>query len=131
MEIVVDFNLGISYTPGKANVMADALSRKSYCNHHQVHKVQPSLVEEFRKLNLHIVPPGALARPPKEFRKMNLRVVPQGSLNTLVVEPDLVDNIKMLQKYDSEVHKIKRHLAEGNPHSSLLPMMAPCTSKAA
>src|SRR3954471_11607469 len=115
METVADFDLGISYTPGKANVMADALSRKSYCNHLQVHKVQPSLVEEFRKLNLHIVPPGALAPPPEEFCKMNLRVVPQGSLNTLAVEPDLIDSIKRIQRYDSEAHKIKRYLEEGKP----------------
>ena len=85
METVVDFDVNISYTPGKANVMAHALSRKSYCNHLQVHRVPPSLVEEFRKLNLHIVPPGALDPPPLEFQKMNLRVVTKGSLNTLVV----------------------------------------------
>ena len=115
MESVADFDLGISYTPGKANVMADALSRKSYCNHLQVHKVQSSLVEEFRKLNLHIVPPGALAPPRPEFQKMNLRVVPQGSLNTLVVEPDLVDGIKTIQFYDSEVEKIKLYLKRGKP----------------
>ena len=115
METVADFDLGISYTPGKANVMADALSRKSYCNHLQIHKVQPSLVEEFRRLNLHIVPPGALAPPPPEFRKMNLRVVSQGSLYTLAVEPDLVSSIKTLQGYDSEVHQIKRDLKEGKP----------------
>ena len=69
MEIVADFDMGIFYTPGKANVMADALSRKSYCNHLQVHKVQPSLVEEFRKLNLHIVPPGALAPLLRSFAR--------------------------------------------------------------
>ena len=46
---------------------------------------------------------------------MNLRVIPQGSLNTLVVEPDLVESIKRLQKYDSQVEKIKCYLAEGRP----------------
>ena len=32
MEIVADFDMGISYTPGKANVMAAALRHKSYCS---------------------------------------------------------------------------------------------------
>jgi hypothetical protein len=32
MEAITDYDYGISYTPGKANVMANALSRKSYCN---------------------------------------------------------------------------------------------------
>ena len=32
IELIKDYYLKISYTPGKANVMADALSRKSYCN---------------------------------------------------------------------------------------------------
>ena len=66
-------------------------------------------------MNLHIVPPSALAPPPPEFQKMSLRVVTKGSLNTLAVVPDLVDGIKTIQGYDSEVHKIKRHLAEGKP----------------
>src|SRR3954471_18131436 len=115
MEIVADFDLGISYTPGKANVMADALSRKSYCNHLHVHKVQPSLVEEFRKLNLHIVPPGALAPPPEDFPKLNLHVIPEGSLNTLVAKPDLIDTIKWIPKCDDEVERIKCYIAEGKP----------------
>jgi hypothetical protein len=115
MEAISDYNLGISYTPGKANVMVDALSRKSYCNHLKVQKVQPLLHEEFSKLNLHIVPPGYLAPPPEQFQKMNLRVVPKGSLNTLTVESDLVGDIKTIQHYDSQVEKIKRDLAEGRP----------------
>ena len=69
MEAITDYDLGISYTPGKANVMADALSRKSYCCELMVQLQQPLLYEELRKLNIEIVP--------------------QGYLNTLVVEPDL------------------------------------------
>ena len=46
---------------------------------------------------------------------MNLHVVSQGSLNTLAVEPDLLDSIKRIQGYDSEAHKIKRYLTEGKP----------------
>ena len=74
MEAISDYDLGISYTPGKANVMADALSRKSYCNNLMVQQEQPLLYEELRKLNLEIVP--------------------QGYLNTLVVEPTLEHTIK-------------------------------------
>jgi hypothetical protein len=87
--------MNISYTPGKANVMADALSRKAYCNNLMVQEAQPMLYEELRKLNLHIVP--------------------QGHLNTLVVEPDLESKIRTRQKYDSEADKIKRDIAQGKP----------------
>ena len=45
---------------------------------------------------------------------MNLHVVPQGSLHTLVVKPDLVDKIKTMQNYDSQVDKIKEYLSKGN-----------------
>src|SRR3954468_13489527 len=52
VELISDYDLGITYTPGKANVMADALSRKSYCNNLMLQQGQPLLHEEFRKINL-------------------------------------------------------------------------------
>ena len=48
LETTANFNMDISYTPGKANVMVDALSRKSYCNALEVQEQQPSLYEEFQ-----------------------------------------------------------------------------------
>src|SRR3990170_1515795 len=81
LETITDYDCGISYTPGKANVMADALSRKSYCNNLMVQRAQPHLYDELRKLNLHIVP--------------------QGSLNTLVLQPDLEKAVKSAQAKDA------------------------------
>ena len=61
VELITDYDLGITYTPGKANVMADALIHKSYINNLMLQRGQPHLYEEFRKLNLHIVPQGFLS----------------------------------------------------------------------
>ena len=36
LETIADFNMDFSYTPGKANVMADALIRKAYCSELEV-----------------------------------------------------------------------------------------------
>jgi hypothetical protein len=77
LETITDYDCGISYTPGKANVMADALSRKSYCNNLMVKQAQPQLYEELCKLNICIVS--------------------QGSLNNLVVQPDLEKAVKIAQ----------------------------------
>jgi hypothetical protein len=46
---------------------------------------------------------------------LNLHIVPQGYLNTLVVELDLEHSIKTMQRYDSEVERIKRYLKKGKP----------------
>ena len=41
METITDYDYGISYTPGKVNIMDNALSRKSYCNNNMAYKAQP------------------------------------------------------------------------------------------
>jgi hypothetical protein len=85
LELIKDYNLEIHYHPVKANVVADALSRKAYCHHLVTQK--PELCEEIKKLNLTIVP-----------RSLNYN---------LIVHPILDDHIKEAQKDDKELMKIK------------------------
>jgi hypothetical protein len=58
LELIKDYNLDIHYHTGKANVIADALSRKHYCNNLMVQEEQPALYEEMGRLSLEIVEEG-------------------------------------------------------------------------
>jgi hypothetical protein len=55
LELIKDFDLGINYHPGKANVVADALSQRSHVSQLVVDSMPFELCEEFDKLNLRIV----------------------------------------------------------------------------
>ena len=82
LELVKDYNVEIHYHLGKANVVADALSRKSYGpkNAH--------LQEEMAQLNVHIVPRGSI-------RKMS-------------IQPTLEDKIKRAQSSDKDLMEIRK-----------------------
>jgi hypothetical protein len=55
LEMIKDCDLGINYHPGKANVVADALSQRSHVSQLVVNSMPFELCEEFDKLNLRIV----------------------------------------------------------------------------
>jgi hypothetical protein len=55
LELIKDYDLGINYYPGKANVVADALSHRSHVSQLVVDSMPSELCEEFDKLNLRIV----------------------------------------------------------------------------
>jgi hypothetical protein len=55
LELIKDYDLGINYHPRKANVVADALSRRSHVSRLVVDSMSIELCEEFNKLKLRIV----------------------------------------------------------------------------
>jgi hypothetical protein len=55
LELIKDYDLGINYHPGKANVVADALSRRSHVSQLVVDSMPFELSEEFDMLNLRII----------------------------------------------------------------------------
>jgi hypothetical protein len=93
LELIKDYNLAVYYNPGKANVVADVLSRKVHCSCLSVETFCETLCWEMRKLNLEIIP--------------------RGSLNHIAVEATLKDSIVMAQQHDEGVKIIKQILTQG------------------
>jgi hypothetical protein len=61
LELIKDYDLRINYHPGKANVVADALNCKKYCNATFAKRIRPELCREIKYLNLTIVNDAAIA----------------------------------------------------------------------
>jgi hypothetical protein len=55
LELIKDYDLEIHYHPSKANLVADALSRKEHVHSAVVAQLLNEIVEDFRRLNLGIV----------------------------------------------------------------------------
>ena len=61
LELIKDYDMKLHYHPGKANVIADALSRKSYVNTLMIGELPKELADDLRELYLEIVPRGYVA----------------------------------------------------------------------
>ena len=61
LELIKDYDMKLHYHPRKANVVADALSQKSYANILVSKGVPKELAEDIMELRLQIVPRGFVA----------------------------------------------------------------------
>jgi hypothetical protein len=95
LELIKDNDLEVHYHPGKANVIADALSRNDHCNHLVVEPYNDTLCEDMRKLHL--------------------EVVDQGIIYAIIAESNLYDRIVTAQRNDEGIQQIKQKLAERDP----------------
>ncbi|WVZ83396.1 hypothetical protein U9M48_030554 [Paspalum notatum var. saurae] len=97
LELIKDYNLEIHYHPGKANVVADALSRKSYVNMAVAFQMPFELCAEFESLNLGFVHHTTVA--------------------TFEAEPTLEQEIRNHQKTDEKIQEIQEQIKLGKaPH---------------
>jgi hypothetical protein len=55
LELIKDYDLGINYHPGKANVVTDVLSQRSHVSQLVVDSMPFELCDEFDKLKLRII----------------------------------------------------------------------------
>jgi hypothetical protein len=92
LELIKDYDLEINYHPGKANVVADALSRRSHVSQLVVDSMSFELCEEFDKLNLRII---------ANTEAMEMKV---GS--------SLLQEIHRGQLEDEKIQEIKRNIKE-------------------
>ena len=86
----------INYHPGKENVVADALSRKSATNFSTLLTTQKELLQDIENLELEIIFEGETAR-----------------LATLSVRPTLLDRIKEGQASDQYLLKVREGMKVG------------------
>ncbi|WVZ51749.1 hypothetical protein U9M48_002862 [Paspalum notatum var. saurae] len=97
LELIKDYDLEIHYHPGKANVVADALSRKSYVNMAVAFQMPFELCAEFESLNLGFVHHTTVA--------------------TFEAEPTLEQEIRKHQKTDEKIQEIREQIKVGKaPH---------------
>ena len=61
LELIKDYDLEVHYHPSKANVVADALSRKTHCNCMSMDARVTTLCDELCKLILEVVSSVALS----------------------------------------------------------------------
>jgi hypothetical protein len=87
LELIKDYDVGINYHSGKANIIADTLSRKKYTVATFARRMRLELCQEIRYLNLAMVNEAAIA---------------------VEVEPTLEAEIRKAQLEDEKIREIRQ-----------------------
>jgi hypothetical protein len=92
LELIKDYDLGINYHPGEANVVADAVSHMSHVSELVMDSMLVELCEEFDKLNL--------------------RIVANAEAIEMEVGSNLLEEIRKGQVEDEKIQEIKHNIKE-------------------
>jgi hypothetical protein len=111
LELIKDYDLGINYHLGKANVVVDALSRRSHVNMLAIRELLPEFCKEFKKLNLAWV--------------SNTEVI------AMEVDSTLEQDIQNGQLEDAKIQEIKEQLKKRNLQGSVLMSKERCGTRSA
>ena len=93
LELIKDYELEVHYHPGKANVVADALSRKVHCNNLIFEPLDSSNESVISEPSLHIMPAPVI--------------------HNLAIHSTLREEIIDAQKRDRGMHFIRQNIADG------------------
>ncbi|MFG1569961.1 hypothetical protein ACDT16_13840, partial [Staphylococcus aureus] len=91
LELIKDYDVELQYHPGKANVVADALSRRSGAF---MLTSQKHILEDLAEMGIEILLPSDV-----------------GLLANLQVQSNLVDRIKAAQAQDPRIQKLASGVA--------------------
>jgi hypothetical protein len=97
LELIKDYDLGINYHRRNANIVADALSRRSHANHLVVKSIPSKLCDKFAKL----------------------KIVANTEVVEMEVGSSLLQEIHRGQVEDEKIQEIKHNIEEEKSHGFL------------
>lgn len=98
IELFKDYDVNINYHPGKANAVADALSRKADCNVASLITSQRKILEDLDKMGIEV-----------HVRDPSITIM------ALQVKPDLQERIRIKQLEDPFLVSLRESIEQGKP----------------